>query len=100
MPATNTISRICKDRRLRTRANVVDTVLEAVMEDDGSLPGPGCAVRRQPVIQAQDRRDLGDLGFAGEQDFPDQFQLGVPAFGFVSLCALIVLGVRVCCDSH
>ena len=55
------------------------------MQDDGSLPGPGGAVRCQPVVQAQGRWKLGDLGLPAEQDFFDQFQFGVPAFGFAGV---------------
>jgi hypothetical protein len=45
--------------------------LEAVVQDGGSPPGPGRAVCRQAGEQAKGRRELGDLGFSGEQDFPD-----------------------------
>src|SRR5215212_4528202 len=55
---------------------------EAVVQDDGSRPGPGGAVRRQPVVCAPERWELRDLGFPAEQDLPDQLELGVPTFGF------------------
>jgi hypothetical protein len=57
------------------------TLLEAVMQDYGSFAGPGCVVRRQLVIPAKGQRKLGDLTFPAEQDFLDQLQFGVPAFG-------------------
>src|SRR4029077_3006676 len=55
--------------------------LEAVMQDDGSRPGPGGAVRCQPVVPAPDRWKLVDLGLPAQQDLPDQLQLRVPALG-------------------
>jgi hypothetical protein len=37
----------------------------------------------QPVVQALDRGELGDLGFPAEQDLLDQREPGVPALEVV-----------------
>ena len=55
--------------------------LEAVMQDGGPSPRQGYAVRCQAGEQAKGQRELGDLWFSREQDFLDQLQSGVPAFG-------------------
>jgi hypothetical protein len=39
----------------------------------------------QPVVQALDRGELGDLGLAAEQDLLGQLELGVPAFEVVGI---------------
>ena len=43
------------------------------------------AVGGQAGEPAQGRRELGDLGLAGEQDLPDQVQPRVPAFGLAGV---------------
>jgi hypothetical protein len=53
--------------------------------DRGPSSRPGCAVRCQAGDQAKGQRAPGDLGFPREQDLPDQFQSGVPAFGFAGV---------------
>jgi hypothetical protein len=42
---------------------------EAVAQDDRSLPGLAAAEGLQPVVQALERGELGDLGLAAEQNF-------------------------------
>ena len=51
------------------------------MQNDGSLPGPGCAVLLQPVVPAKLRWNLRKV--RAEPDFLDQFQFRVPVFGLV-----------------
>jgi hypothetical protein len=55
------------------------------MQDDRSLPGQGCACGEKSGVEASGGRILGNLGFPGKQDFPDQFQFRVPAFEFVGI---------------
>jgi hypothetical protein len=55
------------------------------MQDDRPLPGQGCACGEKSDVEASIGRILGNLGFPGKQDFPDQFQFRVPAFEFVGI---------------
>jgi hypothetical protein len=45
--------------------------LEAVVQNDGPLPGQSNARRHEPVSQAHSRWIVGDLGLPGKQNFPD-----------------------------
>jgi len=74
-----------QQQRTAPRVLKREPALKAVMQDDGSLPRPGCAVRLQPVIPAKLRRKLCDLGFPAEQNFLDEFQSGVPGLGLAGV---------------
>jgi hypothetical protein len=53
------------------------------MPDDRPHPGQGCACGEKSDVEASIGRILGNLGFPGKQDLPDQFHFQVPAFEFV-----------------